>query len=121
MAATHSEISATDKYKKLLAAAIVVLAVGLFYYFIDASLLLRVLGMVAAVLLATGLFLTTEQGNEVSIFLKQSRIELRKMIWPTKSETSQTTMIVFVAIIIVALFLWAIDLLLRWFMQMVIQ
>ena len=110
-----------DKFKNLLSSGLIALSIGLFYYFSDESLLFRVLGIAVAVIVAASVFLTTDKGRDVASFLQAARLELRKMIWPTKTETSQTTLIVIVAVIIVALFLWLVDLLLRMFMRMVIQ
>ncbi len=107
---------------KLVVSVLMLVAVSvLFMYFSEESLLYRVLGVLMTVGVAAGIFLTTEQGRETATFLKAARIELRKVIWPTRAETLQTTLIVFVMVLLVAIFLWALDMLLAWFMGMLIR
>ena len=72
-------------------------------------------------LLRQGYFSQQIEARDAADFLQEARLELRKMIWPTKAETLQTTLIVFAAVIVVALFLWVIDFFLSWFMGLVIH
>ncbi len=107
---------------KLLASVLVLVAASvLFMYFSEESLLYRVLGVLMSVGVSVGIFLTTERGRTTATFLKAARIELRKVIWPTRTETLQTTLIVFVMVLLVAIFLWALDMLLAWLMGMLIR
>ena len=115
-----AQASATDKAKLVMAGTVLIASLTLFYYFSDESLFYRVLGVVAGLLVASGLFFTTAQGQVVSSFLTTARTELQKVVWPTKTETMQTTLIVFVVVLIVAAFLWLLDRLLSWFMQWLI-
>ena len=116
-----AEMQETTDRSKLVAAGIVLVAsMVLFYYFADGSFFYRVLGVTGGFLIAAGIFFTTTQGKVTSSFLGTARTELRKMVWPTKAETLQTTLIVFIVVMIVALFLWALDRLLSWFMQWLI-
>ena len=110
-----------DKSRLILAASLLAGAIVLFYFFSEVSLLFRTLGLVAVFGVAVGIFLTTEKGRSTAGFLQEARLELKKMVWPTRIETLQTTLIVLVTVIIVALFLWAIDLFLGWFMGLVIR
>jgi preprotein translocase subunit SecE len=75
----------------------------------DASIYLRAGVALAGLVLALVVFLTSESGVNLIGFLKGSRIELRKMVWPKRQETVQTTLIIMVVVVLVALFLWAID------------
>ena len=111
---------AADKAKLIVAGTVLVISFVLFYYFAEESFLYRLLGIVSGFLVAVGLFFTTVPGRATSSFLLTARTELRKMVWPTKPETLQTTLIVFIVVMIVALFLWVIDRLLSWFMQWLI-
>ena len=112
---------ALDTAKKIFAAAVVIVALVAFYTLSDISLFFRTIGLVVAAIIAAGIFFTTTRGKTVAKFLQEARIELRKMIWPSKVETGQTTLIVIIAVIVVAILLWLLDLMLRWFMGMLIQ
>ena len=83
-------------------------------YFAQEALLYRVL----AVILVSGLGLfvisTTEEGKESLKIILESRTEIRRVVWPTRVETTQTTLIVLVAITIAALMLWGLDSLFGW-------
>jgi preprotein translocase subunit SecE len=80
---------------KLLLAVIVLLAglVG-YYYFADSSALLRVLGVIVALAVAALIGYTSFQGQVLWKFIQGSRVELRKVVWPTREETIQTTLVV---------------------------
>lgn len=91
----------------LLAAAVVGNAV-----YADQSLFYRALAGVALVLAALGVAFTTVKGREFNVFRREAMIELRKVVWPTRQETGQTTLLVFVVVVIMALILWALDALL---------
>jgi len=70
------------------------------------------LGILAAVGIAIGIAATTAKGKSLIGFLGTSRSEVRKMVWPTRAETMQTTLMVFIMVVILAIFLWFIDMLL---------
>lgn len=109
---TEAQGSVLDTIK--LAVALLVLLAGIvgFYYFADQPLLYKVLGVLAAVAVAVGISMTTYKGKALVSFLGLSRTEVRKMVWPTRAETMQTTLIVFVFVVILAIFLWFVDMLL---------
>jgi len=67
-------------------------------------------GLAAGVVLA----MTSTQGRRLWAFIQGSRIELRKVVWPTKQETTQTAIAVFVFTLIMALFFWGLDSFLLW-------
>ena len=77
--------------------------------FASESLLLRILGWTALFVIAGGVALTTAPGRRFWSFSKEARNEVRKVIWPTRQETTQTTLIVLVMVLIVGLFLWLLD------------
>ncbi len=93
-----------------------VIAIGVIgnSYYAGESLLYRVLALVALATIAAGVALTTQKGVAFREMLKEARIELRKVVWPTRVETGQTTAIVVVVVLIVALVLWALDSLFAW-------
>jgi len=89
-------------------------------YYADQSLLYRVLALIAVAAVAGWVASTTERGGAFWQLIKGSRTEIRKVVWPTRQETTQTTMIVVVFVFIMALILWGIDSLLGWLVGMVI-
>lgn len=89
-------------------------------YFADQAMLYRVLGVVALGLAAAGVALTTAKGRELIELARSSRKEIQRVVWPTRQETVQTTIIVLVAVLLVGLMLWLIDTLLGWAMSGII-
>ena len=98
-----------DKLKLILAVLLIAGGIGGFYYFGDKPDLVRVAIILAAAGLAVTVTAVTAQGRSAWEFFKGARLELRKVIWPAKKETVQITLIVFVMVILVAIYLWVID------------
>ncbi|MGH8475429.1 MAG: preprotein translocase subunit SecE [Methylococcales bacterium] len=117
-AQAESRTRILDVIRQVAAGFLVVTGIAGFYYFSDQSLLYRVLALVALVIAATALIYTTEFGQRIWGFMKESRIEVRKVIWPSRQETQQTTLIVFVMVVIVGLVLWLLDMFLFWGVSM---
>jgi len=86
----------------------------------ELPLIYRVLGIVAASAVALLIAVNTEQGAALMGLVKESRTEIRKVIWPSHQETMQTTLIVVAAVLIMALLLWALDSLLGWIASLII-
>ena len=101
-----------DSFKLLMAIAILILGVVGFYYFEAESQLYRVLGVVFAAIVAIGISSTTTLGQNLIGFGREARMEVRKVVWPTRQETLQTTLMVMVAVLVMGIFLWLIDMLL---------
>ena len=79
--------------------------------------------IVALVVLAVGalaITLTTAQGQSFIKLLKEAQVEARRIVWPTKDETMQTTMIVCAVVVVMSLLLWGIDTLFGWMISAVI-
>ncbi|MCL4110168.1 UNVERIFIED_CONTAM: hypothetical protein GTU68_026688 [Idotea baltica] len=89
-------------------------------YFAEQSLLYRVLGIVAVSAVAALVALQTAKGGAFWALIKGSRTEIRKVVWPTRQETVQTTLIVLLFVVAVALLLWGLDSLLGWLVSLVI-
>ena len=106
--------SRLDHLKWLIVVAIIAIGVVGNSYYAGESLLYRVLALVALAAVAAGIALTTQKGAAFREMLKEARVELRKVVWPTRVETGQTTAIVVVVVLIVALILWALDSLFAW-------
>ncbi|WP_283709583.1 preprotein translocase subunit SecE [Pseudoalteromonas prydzensis] len=101
--------NAMDSVKWLVAIALLAGAVVGNYMYADQSVLLRAIGVVVAVAAGLGIAATTEKGRTFLAFAKEARIEVRKVVWPTRQETTHTTFIVMVATAIMALILWGLD------------
>ncbi len=104
---------------KLIAALVLVLGGAVvFSIFKEQSLLLRVAGILTVVGVAIFISMTTYKGKIAWGFLKDARVEVRKVVWPTRQETLQTTLIVVVMVIIVGLILWTMDQVILWVLGM---
>lgn len=102
-------MATADKIKLIVAALIVLLGVVGFYYFGNQSAWLRGLVLVAAGITAVVIALVSAPGRATVEFSRESYRELQKVVWPTRKETIQTTLVVVVIVVVVALFLWFID------------
>ena len=115
-----SATSRFDTVKWIVVVAIVAVAVVGNSYYADQSLLYRVLGIVALAAVAGLIALQTAKGAAFWDLVKGSRTEIRKVVWPTRQETVQTTMIVVAFVLVVALLLWGLDSFLGWLVAMAI-
>ena len=79
------------------------------HYYSDVPMAIRTLVWLAILALAGFVATLTQKGNQFVGFVKDSRAELRKVVWPTREETMQTTLVVGVMVIILALALWGVD------------
>jgi len=109
-----------DSVKWVVVFVLVAVAIVGNSYFADQSLLYRVLGIVAISAVAGLVALQTAKGAAFWALVKGSRTEIRKVVWPTRQETVQTTMIVVLFVIAVALILWGLDSLLGWLVSLAI-
>jgi len=103
-----------DLVKMVLALAVLLGGIVAYYWFEDASQLLRVAGVLLAVVLSIVLFMQTEMGRELWEFIQGSRVEIRKVVWPNRQETMQTTIAVIGFTIIMGVFFWLLDMFLSW-------
>jgi preprotein translocase subunit SecE len=95
---------------KLIAALLAVFAgIGGYYALGDKALIIRVLVLLGALGVAVALALVTAQGRAAWEFVRESQVELRKVVWPTRKETIQVTLVVVAMVIIMSLFLWVVD------------
>ncbi len=113
-----SQSGILDTIKLLLAAAILVGGLyGFYFYENDLALPLRVLMVLGGAGVGIAVAMTSTQGHQLWHFIQGSRVEIRKVVWPTRQETTQTAIAVFVFTIIMALFFWALDSGLLWLTQ----
>lgn len=99
-----------DTAKLLLAVLILVAGLVGYYYFADGSVLLRAVGVIVALAAAAAVGMTSAQGQVLWKFIQGSRVELRKVVWPTREETIQTTLVVLLFALIGGVFFWLLDL-----------
>jgi preprotein translocase subunit SecE len=98
-----------DKIKLFVAFLLVVAGISGFYYLHDSALVLRLLSILLGVLLGAGVALMSAPGKSFFAFGKGSVAEAKRVVWPTRKETMQTTGVVILFAITMALFLWAVD------------
>ena len=106
--------SMLDSFKIVVALLVVISATVGFYLYPEQSTLLRVVGLLAAIGISVGILYTTEKGKQLWSFIREAQIEVRKVVWPTRQETVQTTLMVIFMVVIIAIFLWLLDLFLGW-------
>jgi len=109
----ESNSSIIDIIKLLIALALLIASIVVFYQFED-SVLFGVLSLLAVAGVGIGIAATTTQGKGLLSFMGAARTEVRKIVWPTRQETMQTTLMVFIIVVILAIFLWFVDMLLGW-------
>lgn len=100
--------------------AIVAAGVGGNQYFSEISIVIRFAALVALAALACFVALKTAKGRAFWSLAKEARIEIRKVVWPTRQETTQTTLVVCAVVLVSALLLWGLDSLLGWMASKVI-
>ncbi len=110
--------SGSDQWKTILAVAIVIAALALYYVNpLNFNTLTKVLITLLWFVIAGAVFIKSTQGDRFLHFLRETRIELRKVVWPTREETTKTTGIIMIAVVVVAIFLWIIDAFFTWGVQ----
>ena len=94
-----------------LAAAVATLVGGVAAFYVLGDLPLAARWMIVLAALALGIFVSLQstQGRDFWQFVQGSRVELRKVVWPTRQETLQTTLVVMVAILVLGIFFWVLD------------
>ncbi len=101
--------------------AILILAGGIFafYYFEGQLLVLRVLGLLAVAGISVFIAAQSSTGKTIIGFIKGAQTEVRKVVWPTRAETLQTTLAVILMVLLVGIFLWLLDMFLLWAIQVI--
>ncbi len=101
--------SALDTLKLLIAGGILVGGIVGYYYYADVCVLYRAIGVLLAFAAGVAVALQSTRGQELMRFVQGSRVELRKVVWPTREETIQTTVTVLVFALIMGVFFWLLD------------
>ena len=91
--------------------SVCVIAVGFYSYhhFDQFHVSYRILALIPVVLLSLWVATTTQKGGDVSALVRESMVEVRRVVWPSRQETTQTTMIVVAFVVLTALILWGLD------------
>ncbi|TGO02582.1 preprotein translocase subunit SecE [Candidatus Thiomargarita nelsonii] len=116
---TDSSVSSSlDIFKWFL--VILLLSAGIigFYYFAEHSLLLRVISLIAVIGVVTLIAASTEKGHSTKNFLKETHLEVRRVVWPTRKETLHMTGVVLVMVVLVAFIIWGLDSILLWLVKL---
>ena len=103
-----------DKVRLGLAILLVIAGIAVFYVLDSAPSWERWLAVVAGLVLGVGVVATSAYGRAVIQFVLDSRVELRKIVWPERRETGVTTLVVFAFVVIGGGFFWLVDLILAW-------
>ena len=116
--AETSQSGVLDTIKLLIAAAALVGGLYAYYYYeAEFAQAIRVLMVLGGTMAGIGIAMTSAQGQRLWHFIQGSRVEIRKVIWPTRTETTQTAIAVFVFTLIMMLFFWTLDSGLLWLTQ----
>ena len=107
-----------DKIKMAVAVALVIAGVWGYYHFSDTAQVLRVLMVLGGLIGAGAVAWLTAPGKELFIFSQEAWQEASKVSWPTRKETVQTTLVVFAFVVVMALFLFAVDTGLAWIVKL---
>ncbi len=110
--------SKLDTLKWIVAIALLLAGVVLSTYYASQPLVFHVIGWLILGCIVVLIALQTVRGRNTWGFLKEAQIELRKVVWPTRRETLQTTLVVILMVAITAVFLWGIDSLLLWLVSL---
>jgi preprotein translocase subunit SecE len=113
-----TESSRLDSLKLGVAVLMVAGGIYAFYHFEDQHLVLRVLGLLAVAAIAVFIAAQSTLGRNVLGFISGAQSEVRRVVWPTRQETVQTTLAVVLMVFLVGIFLWLLDMLLLWAIQL---
>jgi len=107
--AEKSGVALVDAFKLVLAAAALVGGMVAYYWFGNQPQVLRVLMVLGGLIAGLVLLYWSAPGRELWDYVQGSRVELRKMVWPTRQETWRTTLVVFIFVMALGVFFWIVD------------
>jgi preprotein translocase subunit SecE len=111
---TVPDASVADKAKIAVTILLVVGGMAAYYALSTQAAWMRWLAVAGGIALGIVVFASSKQGRGFWQFMLDSRIELRKIVWPSRQETGMTTLVVFGFVIVAGLFFWVLDLVLAW-------
>jgi preprotein translocase subunit SecE len=109
-----------DIVKLVIAGALLAAGIAGYYLLSEQALILRVLAVIAGTVAAAAVAWFTEPGKTFAGFARESIVEVKKVVWPTRKETVQTTAAVFAFVVVMAVYLWVSDKTLEWVLYDVI-
>ena len=98
-----------DKIKLGFALLLLIAGIAGFYFLRESAMVLRVISVLSGIVLAVVVVWFTSPGKQFYAFARESSDETRKVVWPSRKETLQTTGIVFAFVLVMAIFLWMVD------------
>jgi len=111
---TETQASGLDTIKLAMALVLLCGAVFAFYWYSDQSLLMRVLGLIGVAVVCVLIASRTALGRSTWAFIGTTRTEVRKVVWPTRAETTQTALAVLFVVLLMGVVLWLLDMFLLW-------
>jgi preprotein translocase subunit SecE len=108
------EVGAADKAKLGVAIAAVIAGIAGYYVLGGGAAWQRWVAVVAGLVIAALVLAFSRYGSDFREFVISARVELRKIVWPSRQETGMTTLIVFVFVAVAGFFFWGLDVLLSW-------
>jgi preprotein translocase subunit SecE len=109
-----------DRLKIVVAIACAMAGLAGFYYLEQSPMIVRVAALLAGAAAGATAFLTSQPGRQFHAYAQESVAETRKVVWPTRKETVQTTGVVFAFVVAMALFLWLVDAVLVWVVKLLL-
>lgn len=103
-----------DSVKLFLSITVLVGTLIAYYTFTEVHAVVRVLGVVSGIALSGYIFSLTDKGRSWFSYLSHAKKEVEQVVWPTKQETTQMTLMVFVVVILMGIFLWLVDMFFLW-------
>ena len=97
-----------------LAVILLVAALVLYYTLVDYSMVIRLAVLFGGIILAIIIVALSADGRRFIAYSKDSLVEVKKVVWPTRKESTRMTLVVFGFVVIMALFLWLVDKLVEW-------
>jgi preprotein translocase subunit SecE len=107
---TETQQGSIDIFKFLLALGVLTISLVGFYYYSEVPKIFRVLGILSGIIVSLVIVSQTSKGRQAIDFVREAQVEVRKIVWPTRQETTQTTLFVIIVVIIFAILLWVLDL-----------
>ena len=98
-----------DKFKVAIAVLLLIAGIAGFYYLSESPMVLRVASVLAGIAAGSVVGWTTEPGKQFFVFAQEAVVETKKVVWPTRKESLQTTAAVFAFVVAMAVFLWMTD------------
>jgi preprotein translocase subunit SecE len=106
---TETSAGPMDTVLLALASLVVVASLVAYYYFETTPVVVRALGILASLGVGAALLYRTQLGQFLWQFIQGSRVEIRKVVWPTRQEATQTTLAVFFFLLVLGVFFWSLD------------